>query len=154
MTHFGNPSYHDLLHILANVRELDRVEIECSRFDSFNAQDIARELLIADFAYSFIAYDPEPVCFMAFSWMTPAYVSGYSFATDGFNGIAFDLTRHIRNVVRPALKAAGIVRVEVKPLATRLDVGAWLELLGLKYEIELPRVGKNGENFCQYGGVV
>lgn len=71
-------------------------------------------------------------------------------ATDRFEDIGSKVTRYVRRVVIPELRAGGFHRIEARALAASAVNCRWLESIGARRETDLTGYGKRGELFAQY----
>lgn len=81
----------------------------------------------------------------------PGVMSLLFFATPEFRRCGLEATRFITRQLFPRYERAGIHRIQAVSLEGYAEVHAWLETLGLKREAVLPRFGKDGQDFVQFG---
>jgi hypothetical protein len=141
-------------HICLNLREQDVREVWALRVDEPTREarsDLARHVnacaLISPWAQT--AWLDEPVAVFVAAPRSPTTVDAVFLATERWGEIARAFTRHARRVIRPALAATGVKRIEARVWA-RHEACRWAELLGAELEARIARYGKNGETYLQY----
>lgn len=146
------PDYQNILFVLENLREQDR--LECEAFTGqppgpFLAEHYEKQAT-SDLLFEVAGDDRGlPVAVYGFSLLTPFVLQAHLLATDDFRKIAPKVTRRGRRHILPALKARGFRRIEARALLDNQGACLWLELLGAKPECVMP-IGARGEAFVQY----
>lgn len=139
-----------LRHIIANMREADRIEFACCREDmqpdhvaaSIMARGVYRSIVHTD--------DNEPVAAIGAVPMWRGVCAMWAFGTERWPEVILTLTKHAQRVMVPQLLAAGYHRAEARALADRADVDKWLRHLGFKAEGRLTGFGSGREDFMLY----
>lgn len=137
-----------LRYLLANLRELDRVEMEACESDLERMPDeIMRRRVFA-----FCACDPVsgPVAAWGMLQRRSGLGAGFAFGTEDWGRAVLPMVRHIRTFVLPYLQSAGLHRVDAQALAHRHDVARFMALIDAKPEAVLRGWGCNGEDFISY----
>lgn len=145
------PSHAALQHIMANARDRDTSEIGAV-CGVWNADAMASETMKAwtdRGAWGGVFGNGEPIAVLTALYETPVSVQVGLVATDRFKEIALHVTRHVKHVVEPALRASGVTRAECRCWSEHSDARRWLALCGAKEEAEIPGYGVNGETFIQ-----
>jgi hypothetical protein len=75
------------------------------------------------------------------------------FATDDLPQIGSDLTRFIVKSLFPGYTRAGTHRIECASIAGYEETHRWLSVLGLKKEADMPKYGRDGQDFVQFAWV-
>jgi len=91
-----------------------------------------------------------PVALMVVTNQSPGVCGAGFFATERFGEIAHAMTRFIKDSAIPLLRSLGLMRVEVRAMASAPANCRWIEYLGATFEADLPLLGKNGESFKQF----
>jgi hypothetical protein len=139
-----------IMRVASDMREVDRAEIFATRWTD-SAIDLAEDICRipgpkwvahADGAGPVAAYGAMP--------MWPGVWSMYLFATDDFQRVAWDVTRHIIRVMMPSLAIAKAHRAEARSAASHTEAHVWLERLGAKREATLKNYGRNREDFIVF----
>lgn len=99
-------------------------------------------------------YRGAPVAIGATPCLRPNVASLGMFATEEFQAVGLALTRWLKTEHLPALRAAGVHRVEALSLAQSTHIHKWLLALGLRREVVLQGYGKNREDFIQFAQVI
>jgi len=145
-------TYDHLLHVLRNLREADRQEINATAWDE--SPEAHAERLLAVSGGSWIALvDDVPVAAGGGVCAWPGMWSMWMIATPDFDKCALSVTRFAKKDMIPALKQQGARRLQCHTLDTHKQSQAWLEALGAKYESTLHNYGKNGETFYCFSWV-
>lgn len=145
------PSYQSVRHIVDRARLRDVAEITAV-VGVWDGPILAQEIVNSwceRGAWGGVYGRGEPVAVLTALRETPASVQVGLIATDRFAEIAIGVTRHVRQVVEPALRAAGITRAECRCWSGHWDARRWLRLCGAREEAEIPGYGANGETFIQ-----
>jgi hypothetical protein len=74
----------------------------------------------------------------------------FAFGTDLWPCVVLDMTRHGERFMKPAVRRAGVRRVECRALVSHTDSRKWIEFLGFHQEAVLPHYGRNDETFVSY----
>lgn len=142
----AEPTKAETQHVVANLRDLDREEIEATSWDL--GQNYVHSLqMIRAFQYVAYAGDDPAAIFGAWPhW--PGVWNVYAFGTDAFP--ARSLTKFIRRSMIPTLLEMGAHRADCASLDSHHVAHRWLERLGARRESVMPGFGKNGETFIRY----
>jgi hypothetical protein len=144
-----------LFYIIAHMRECDRREIFCTRWDddpASLADDCMNVIGRANSLTVLATLDREPVAVLGAVETWPGTWDVWCFGTDQFEKVAFTLTKYVRRTLIPALLVRGLRRGHCRSLADHVKAHAWLRELGAKSEDERPMKswGKNGEDFVMF----
>lgn len=135
--------------VAARARDIDRQEIlATSGIDD----------LVAHIAYLehmpqlgvCVSKDGDPVCVVGAAFMWPGVVSMFMFATDRFPEVAIETTRFVKKVLFPALRDAGVHRLQCHSIATHKTAHDWIRFCGADQETLVPAYGKNREDFVLF----
>lgn len=135
-----------ILHVVRNMRTLDREEIFATQFDDNHDAFAATWPTWGRFGYV-IGDGVEPVAVIGAIPMWPHVWTMYMFATDRFDNVGKQLTKFTKYNMLPAAAEAGALRGECKSLSTHHTAHRWLRHLGAEREATLRGYGKNGEDF-------
>jgi hypothetical protein len=136
-------------HVAAHMRESDRIEIAATT-PNMDPVELAKRIMHnADMV--FVARnDGVPASCWGLMPMWPGVGYAFCFGTDDWGAALLAMTRHVRRFMVPLLLDTGFHRVETRSLATRQDVGRWLEIFGAEAEAVLRGSGARGEDFILY----
>jgi hypothetical protein len=141
-------------HILANLRDIDREEIEAVRglgFDTFDASLQISRLATMCCGWIFWRDDTgEPVAALGAYPMTPTVAGCWAFGTNGWPRVVKSVTRQARSVMVPLLLKSGFHRAECRALDKRADTRLWLMSLGWRKEAVLSEFGVRREDFALF----
>jgi len=141
---------HDAVrHVVDHMRESDRIEISATT-PNMDPEELTRRIMLnADMV--FVArHDGVPASCWGLMPMWPGVGYAFCFGTDDWGSVLLAMTRHVRRFMVPLLLDTGFHRVETRSLATRQDVGRWLEIFGAEAEAVLRGSGARGEDFILY----
>jgi hypothetical protein len=143
-----------LTHILNNLRDADKEEIEAVRGERFDRHLCALQLSqLAATGQGWIFWrgdTGEPTAVLGAYAMTPVVAGCWAFGTSGWDRVVRGVTRHVRKVMVPGLLTAGFHRAECRALAKREDTRIWLTSLGWKAEAALTEFGVRHEDFTLF----
>jgi hypothetical protein len=143
-----------LTHILNNLRDIDKEELEAVRGEGFDRMRCAMQLTtLAEGGVGWIFWRPdtsEPVACLGAYPMTPTCAGCWAFGTAGWPFVVRGMTRHVRRVMVPLLLERGFHRAECRALAKREDTRLWLTSLGWKAEAALSEFGVRHEDFVLF----
>lgn len=141
----------DCLYVCQRLRELDRVEVFATMWSDEPADMAAVTMALAgDMAWC-ASKDGEPVMVLGAAQAWPGFWSVYAFGTDRVPEIGLSVTRFVKKVIFPAMKAAGWRRAECRSMDGHTDAHKWLEALGGQRDPNpITRFGKNGETFHSF----
>lgn len=147
---FTGPVPDAVLYVASNMRAIDRAEIFATRWME-SAIEVAEDTTVYP-GFTWVGWlDTDPVVVFGAKPLWPNVWTVFAYATDKFQQIAWNVTRHIRRVTIPALVLAGAHRAQCHSLATHVEAHKWLESLGAVRECVVPRYGKGGEDFVLFG---
>lgn len=142
-----------VLHVCANMREADRIEV----YATFGSDDPA---LYADFmcrmcelgTVAWLAHlDGEPIAIVGMASMWSGVVSACMFATDSFYKIGLSMTKFVKNNMIPNfVREMKLHRAQCFSMNGHTVAHAWLEVLGAKPEAVVKGYGKNKEDFTLF----
>jgi hypothetical protein len=136
-------------HVVEHMRESDRIEISATTPNMDPDELTSRIMLIADMV--FVArHNDVPASCWGLMPMWPGVGYAFCFGTDDWGAVLLAMTRHVRRFMVPLLLDTGFHRVETRSLATRQDVGRWLEIFGAEAEAVMRGSGARGEDFILY----
>jgi hypothetical protein len=138
-----------VMSVATNMREKDKEEIYATRWTD-SPIDLAESVMRSHGPKWAVWTEAGPVAVAGAALMWPGVWSVYAFGTDDFRRVAPYLTRHIRRVMMPGLVLAGAHRAECRSLGTHTEAHEWLEKLNATREADLPRYGRNGEDFVLF----
>lgn len=138
-----------LIHILANLRQADREELQATRWDD-DLTDLADTIARLPGLAWVGGLDGEPIAAIGTVPMWKGVWNVWMFATDRFPEIGLSLTRWAKRVMVPQLIEVDAHRVECRAMASHTVARKWLEGFGGRCESTLKAYGRNGEDFCQY----
>ena len=142
-------TFERALQVALRMREWDKKEIYATRWHNDPAA-LARDCARCG-TFGWIAEkDGVPVSVIGAVPVHPGVWSVFMFATDSFQQISLSLTKFVKRVIIPALKATGAHRAECLSLAGHVEAHRWLELLGAHREGEKRAFGKGGEDFVSF----
>lgn len=141
-------SYDAVRHIILNARERDQIEARAV-LGNYDPEALVEAIVAGQASRG--AYGAVYGCsaVLTASYETPRSVQVALIATDDFNSIALSVTRHVKRVVEPMLRAKGITRAECRCWSEHYDARRWLSICGAREEAEIPGYGVNGETFIQ-----
>jgi hypothetical protein len=140
----------DIAHIVANLRERDRVEIFGLRWDD-NPDTLVRDICaVAGPMWRVWKYDGEPVAMNGVIPQRPGVCTCGAFGTEKWRHIVRAMTRWSRDWVIPRLQAAHYHRGEAIALASNTDGRRFIELLGGQIEAFLYHYGRQREDYILY----
>ena len=144
-----------LTHILNNLRDADKTEIEAVRGEGFDKMKCALQLcqLTEAQGLGWLFWRPdtgEPVACLGAYAMTPTCAGCWAFGTTGWPFVVRGVTRHIKRVMIPKLLQMGFHRAECRALAEREDTKLWLTSLGWRAEAALSEFGVRHEDFTLF----
>ena len=142
----------DACFVAANMRAQDRAEIYAVS-DAREGAQVAAILLMASPGLAFTAWlDGEPVAVFGVALVPGAshLSSGWAYGTSRMARAVPAMTRHIVNVLAPAVMALGVTRCEVRTMVGHDLSHGWLRSMGAVGEGISRRYGRNGEDFAVY----
>jgi len=145
------PDFASLAYIASNMRQADRDEIY-NVIGHNNPYLLAQQTLDASRMGSAVvaARNSRPVAVMGFVVIHPGVGTMYAYATRDFYRVALTLTKYAIRVMRPAMMASGLHRVQCQSRFDHHSAHGWLELLGFKRETVLRQFGADRSNYIQY----
>lgn len=141
-------------HICLNLRASDVREAWALRGDEPTRQarlDLANHVFACGVSapWAQVAALDEPVAVFIAAPRTPTTCDAIFLATERWCEVSLAFSRHAKRVIMPALKKAGITRVEAR-VWKRHEACRWVEWLGAQVETVIEGYGKGGESFVQY----
>lgn len=138
------------LHVLNNLRDVDREEIYALRFDEDPGR-VADELMLMD-AFAWVMWHGDrPAIVLGAHEMWPGVWTVFCFGTDDFDALALPLTRFVKETMIPILfDDLGAHRLEADSLATHENAHRWMGLCGARKEAVKQKRGKGGEDFFTF----
>lgn len=127
----------DVMEFLATSTAVDRDALAAELLQRYGGRD---DLIVARLG-------ADPVGIGGLIEHRPNVVTLLFFATDAFPAVALALTRFIARRLFPAVRAAGVHRIEALSHGERQDAHRWIGLLGLQHEATLRGYGRGGEAF-------
>jgi hypothetical protein len=147
MVTVDKPTERDLRFILANLRELDQVELTATGANF----EILPSLVLHGSAFAFVAVDDRlPVAAWGMIKTRDGVGAGFAFGTKYWGRALPQIMKNIKRYVLPFLLTQGYHRVECSALAHRDDVARFLGLIGARPEAVLQQYGTKGEDFILY----
>jgi hypothetical protein len=140
----------DLLYVADNMRDIDKVEVYATRWDNDPATLV--DNILANGKFGFIAANDEGVPVAAFGAvpMWPGVWQVWMFATDRWPEVSLGVTKYIKRIMIPSVKATDWHRAECRSVEGHVVAHRWLEMLGATRESSLPFFGKNKDTFHVY----
>jgi hypothetical protein len=139
----------DAARVAANMRDIDRREI-CALHATDDPVAATSALAVFPHIGGSVWRGDEPICVVGAIWLWPGVVSVFMFATDRWPEVALEATKFVRRVLLPALRDAGVHRLQCHSLAEHTDAHAWLRFLGADREVPEPEYGKNREDYVLF----
>jgi hypothetical protein len=137
----------DLEYVARNMRELDRIEIMSGRW-SDSIDDFIYSFDVGDNAMGYVAsVDGIPVAIFGAIPVSPTFWAPYLFATDRLSEVAYTVAKFIKKSMIPGIAKLGHFRAECRSIDGHVNAHKWLRMLGFKYQVACPLMGKNGETF-------
>lgn len=135
----------DLTYILANLRQQDRIELDC-QFNTWTPAEVAL-ISMQGFAYV-VELDGNPEAAFGACEVRSGLWTAWSWGSKRMHRCVPRMTRFFYDVLGPDVAAQGAWRVEARPLAGNHLAERWLQRLGANRRCDLPGYGKNGEDFA------
>lgn len=141
--------------MLSHIRDIDRREFEALHPD-YDYTPLLKHAAL-DHKCSFTAlYKGEPV--FLFGVTQAPFCShlghGWGFGTDKTWRALPTMTAFLKEIVRPDMRTAGVIRIEIRVIEEHHESRHWFENhLGFVHECELANFGARGETFHQYAWV-
>lgn len=141
--------YADLVHVVRNMRDLDKEEIWPLLWTQ-SPENFALGTLAAG-GWRFIALSGGvPVAAWGATETKPAFWSVWMFATDRWPEVSLTVTRHIRNDMMRDLIASGANRADCWSMEGHDVAHRWLEALGARREATLEDYGSERKMYHCY----
>jgi hypothetical protein len=138
-----------LLHVIGNMREIDRREVDaCSPGEP--AMHRARRIRDATTHGALFWFDGEPVAACGSAPIRSGVVALWALGTDAWPRVVMAMTRWLCRDMAPLLIAHGVHRVQCLSLSERMDTYKWVRRMGARQEAVIPGFGSRGENFTLY----
>ena len=148
MIHIVNADRSQIRYVLANLRQLDALEMAAAGVEPAATPDI----LMRHKVFCFAACDEVdgPIAVWGMVERRQGVGAGFAFGTDHWRKAVLPMIRQIRGFVIPFLHSNGYHRVEAAALAGRDDVASLMHLIGARPEARLCGYGISGEDFISY----
>lgn len=141
--------FKTICDIANRMRMDDRVELAATS-PQMSSAVLARGIM-AKAELVFVArYNGVPAACWGMMPMWPGVGYAFAFGTDDWGKVLIAVTRFVRGFMVSYLLDNGYHRIEARSLATRSDVGRWLEIFGAEAEAVLRGSGARGEDFVLY----
>jgi hypothetical protein len=143
-------------YVALRMRERDWAEFTAMSFlddRELVAQSLEENYAGLDGIIGFTADDGTPFGIGGPVWLRPNVASLLFFATDDFRRHVVPMTRYVKGVMMPGIRAQGAHRIECFSLSTYTEMQQWVELFGLRPEATLRGYGRNGEDFISFAWV-
>lgn len=148
------PTLAAIQHIVSNLRDRDRLEIDMAALDPFDPNRIAGQLFgvwwYRGLIGQVVRVNGEPAALLVLARSAPHSIDASFVATPAWASVAARFTRHCVANLRPMVLAAGIRRIECRAWEGHSDARRWLAWFGAKEECRIPGWGRDGETFIQY----
>jgi hypothetical protein len=141
-------TYPDALWVAERMREWDAREVYAGRWTDDPA-DVARDVASCRMGWS-VSADGAPAAVLGARPIHPGVWSVWMFATPAWPRVSLSVTRFVKRVMIPALRATGAHRAQCASIEGHEEAHRWLEFLGAVRESTLHRFGRNGEDFHLY----
>lgn len=140
-------AFSDAVYVGERMRDDDRREVFACRWND-SVEDLAADCAVcAPLAWT-AKEGAEPVAVFGVSQARPGVVQAWMFATDKFPAVVKDVTRFIKQAIRPALQEAGIHRVYAYSIADHRTAHRWMETcFAAVREADHPGFGRRAEKF-------
>lgn len=138
----------DTARVAAKMRDIDRREI-CALHGTDDPVEATSLLKYLPHIGATVWRD-EPICAIGAVFMWPGVVSVFMFATDRWREVALETTRFVRKTLLPALRDAGVHRLQCYSLDAHEEAHRWLRRLGADRVTMEPAFGKNRENYLLF----
>ena len=131
------------------MRAIDRQELEATS-PNMDPHELAKNIMDKA-AMVFVAkVDKIPVSCWGMVPLWPGVGYAFAFGTDDWGKALLAMTKHVGGFMVRFLLDNGYHRIEARSLASRDDVGRWLEIFGAEAEAVLRGSGARGEDFILY----
>jgi hypothetical protein len=136
-------------YVAEHLREADRIEFAATT-PILDPDEVAARI-VNNAEMVFVAHhDDVPVSCWGLMRMWRGVGYAFCFGTDDWGKVLLAMTRHVRRFMLPLLLDNGFHRIETRSLASRQDVGRWLEIFGAEAEAVLRGSGARGEDFILF----
>lgn len=139
-----------LRFIVHHMRERDRAEIYALRWDDDPESLVSDLMRVVGAMCSVWERDGVPVSVQGAVALRPGVWEVFAFGTPGWPRLVFDMTKHAKRYIIPALLRVGFHRAECRALLSHVDSRRWIVSLGAYQEGLLDRCGRAGETFVSY----
>jgi RimJ/RimL family protein N-acetyltransferase len=137
-----------LTHVVANLRAIDRAELEACEAD---LQHLPREIMSRRiFAFCACCFDAGPIAAWGMLHCRSGVGAAFAFGTDQWGRALLPIVRQIKQFAEPYAREIGYHRIEARALAWREDVARFMQLIGAQPEGLMRGFGCNGEDFVSY----
>jgi hypothetical protein len=139
----------DVSYVTANIRDVDRVELEC-QMPQWDASIAARMAMAASFPRAWTAwYKGEPRVAFGFSIVNVAVLQAWMWG-DRYTTRCLPAIAAMKAFILADLKQQGWRRIEVRVMSDHRQAVTWIKMLGGKTPLPLMEHGRNGEAFTLY----
>jgi hypothetical protein len=151
MIRIEGATFDTVNHIAKHLRENDRVELEAMAPAPELATVLLPSRVMSNASMAFVArHNDTPVSCWGLVPLWQTVGMAFAFGTDDWGLALLAMTKHVRRFMLPLLLDNGYHRIECRSLATRQDVGRWLEIFDAEAEAVLRGSGARGEDFILY----
>lgn len=138
-----------LLHVLGNLRDMDRKEVRAT-WPNISDEGLAGFLLASSrFSFS-VMCEGVPVAAGGVCAVSQGVGSLWFLSTDSIRHVIFALTRTFKREILEVLSHMGFHRAEVRTIKGHRQAHRWIEILGGVKESRLKNFGANKETFYLY----
>jgi hypothetical protein len=137
----------DLSYVAANMRAVDRAEVEC-QVDEWNAVAIAA-MSLRDFAFV-VELNGNPEAAFGAGQVRKGYWIAWSWGTNRLTKCLPVMVDYIMTRLQPDIYSAGALRVEARALKSHCQAHRFLKRIGGHLRCDLPAYGKGGEDFLLF----
>jgi hypothetical protein len=142
-------TFDSVRHVVEHMRASDRIEIAATT-PNMDPEELTKRIMLSADMVFVARHNGVPASCWGLMPMWPGVGYAFCFGTDDWGAVLLAMTRHVRRFMVPLLLDTGFHRVETRSLATRHDVGRWLEIFGAEAEAVLRGSGARGEDFILY----
>jgi RimJ/RimL family protein N-acetyltransferase len=141
----------DLTYIAANMRPVDKAEIDC-QFPYWTPTWLGAVCQGSEYKWCAI-WDGEPIAALGFAHQTAVVVQGWSWGTSRYPQAVRAMMRFVVEA-EAQLREGGVRRIEVRALKSHTDANRLIARMGGKAIAKLRNHGTDGETFVLYERVL
>jgi len=143
-----SPTEAEIMYVLENLREKSKEDIFGATDD--DAYGIANYLVWAD-GFKWVFYhDAYPAALLGATKMHDGVWNLFGMGTDDWQKVWRLVTLVAKRDMMQAVLDAGAHRAQCMSPASHEDTHKWLRFLGATHEAEMPKWGKNGEDYIMF----